>query len=186
MDLLFKNPTYFFQTYFAFSLPEFLITFALVLAVHILLCRKRFSHWLPRLAFILVSSFYFTILIGITLLNSNRSDRYELALNPLNNISNLFNDSTRIHELRAVKSNTVFFVPCGILSAVYFKRRKLLYSVLFGAALSVTIEVFQFALHRGCAETMDVICNTLGAVIGALITVLILLIINKLHNKRGS
>lgn len=185
MDLLFKNPTYFFDTYFSFSLPEFLITFALVLAIHILLCRKRFSHWLPRLAFILVSSFYFTILIGITILNSNRSDRYEIALNPLNNISKLFNDSTRTHELRAAKSNIVFFVPCGILSAIFFKRRKLLYSVLFGAAVSLTIEFIQFALHRGCAETMDVICNTLGAAIGAATTIIILYIINQFQKRRS-
>lgn len=185
MDLLFKNPTYFFETYFSFDPLEFIITFVIVLAVHILLCRKRFSSLWARVVFIIISSLYFSVLIGITLLGAGREDKQLLALDPIKNFSDLFRDDiTRTHQLRAIKSNTVLFIPCGILSAVYFKRKKVLFSVVFGFALSFVIELLQFVFSRGCAETMDVVCNTLGAAIGAAITALIILIINKSREKR--
>lgn len=185
MDLLFKNPPYFFETYFSFSPIEFIITFIIVLAVHILLCRKRFSNIWARVVFIIISSLYFSVLIGMTLLGKLRDDEQLLSLDPIKNISDLFrSDLMRTHQLRAMKSNTLLFIPCGVLSAVYFKRKKILSSIVFGATVSVIIELVQFVLHRGCAETMDVICNTLGATIGALITILICFIINKFSKRK--
>ena len=183
MDLLFKNPPYFFKTYFNFSPLSFAISFIVIFVIVFLICRKRFSSLRTRLLFAIPASLYGALLICITL-NVNRSDTQGLILNPIENVQALFTDM-RVHQLRGMQSNIVFFIPCGVFSAIYFKRKKLLFSFLFGAALSVSIEALQFVFRRGYTETMDVICNTLGATIGAAITIIILFIINQLQ-KRGS
>ena len=58
--------------------------------------------------------------------------------------------------------NILFFVPFGILLPV-----KRLWIVLFtAAAFSIVIEVTQYIGGYGLAELDDVICNSLGAMIG--------------------
>lgn len=72
---------------------------------------------------------------------------------------------------RSMLMNVFLFVPIGLtvpfvlLDKVY---KKVACSVLFGFGLSVGIEVIQFAFGLGRAEVDDVICNTLGTVIGSL------------------
>lgn len=183
MDLLFKNPPYFFKTYFNFSLPAFAISFVVILVILLVLCRKRFRSRAIRVLFAIPASLYGALLICITL-NVNRSDTQGLILNPIENFRALFTEM-RIHQLRGMQSNIFLFIPCGVFSALHFKQRKLLFSILFGAALSVLIEVLQFVFRRGYTETMDVICNTLGAAIGAATTIFILYIINQLQKRRS-
>lgn len=179
MDLLFKNPHYFFETYFDFSPMAFGMSFAVLFVIILLLCRKRFRSLRTRLLFSISASLYGALLICVTL-NVNRSDTQGLILNPIDNIQALFT-GMRIHQLRGIQSNIFLFIPCGVFSALYFKRRKLLFSILFGASLTVSIEALQFVFRRGYTETMDVICNTLGAAI----TIFVLYIINQLQKRRS-
>lgn len=183
MDLLFKNPPYFFKTYFNFSPPAFAISFVVILVILLVLCRKRFGLWRTRVLFAIPAALYGALLICITL-NVNRSDTQGLILNPMENFRALFT-AMRVHQLRGMQSNIFLFIPCGVFSALYFKQRKLLFSILFGAVLSVSIEVLQLVFRRGYTETMDVICNTLGAAIGAATTIFILYIINQLQKRRS-
>ena len=183
MDLLFKNPTYFFETYFAFSPIEFLVVFLCCCVVLGLLCFKRFHSKTGRIIFVVISSLYLATLIGVTLLNTNRIEMQSLNLNPVNNIKELFGES-RVHQLRGCISNILFFLPLGILGAIYFRKHKIILTVITGSAISVVLEILQYTLHRGCAETMDVICNTLGALLGASATVFISFIINRNYNAK--
>lgn len=67
-------------------------------------------------------------------------------------------------------ANVFLFVPFGVLVGVLFGRRRWAWAVALGCAASATIEGLQFALLPGRFGTVDdVIANTLGAIIGALI-----------------
>ncbi|WP_374854732.1 VanZ family protein [Herbiconiux liangxiaofengii] len=67
-------------------------------------------------------------------------------------------------------ANVAMFVPLGLLLGVLLGPRRWGYAILIGFALSSTIELLQFALLPGRYGTVDdVIANTSGAVIGALL-----------------
>lgn len=63
--------------------------------------------------------------------------------------------------------NVVVFVPLGLLLGSLLRvKGSWLMALLFGLCFSVSIEVMQFVLKRGFAETDDVMHNTLGCFIG--------------------
>lgn len=173
MDLFFKNPQYFFETYFSFSLTGFLIAFLCFAIIIYFLCRKRFEKRAFKWIFIVLSSGYLAMIAGITLLNTNRGVIAQPNLNPLYNIREIFGING-VHQVRGCLSNVLLFVPFGVLSAVFFVDKKFRNSLISAIIISVAIEALQFIFHRGCAETMDVICNVSGAVIGALVTIRII------------
>ena len=79
--------------------------------------------------------------------------------------------------------NIVLFIPIGILLMMLLKcKHKLFFSVAASLYLSSTIELIQLITHRGLFEFDDIIHNTLGAFIGAVIYVFISSIIN-INNK---
>ncbi len=66
-------------------------------------------------------------------------------------------------------ANVVMFVPLGLLVGVLFGRRYWAWAIALGCAVSALIELLQFLLLAGRFGTVDdVIANTLGALIGAL------------------
>ena len=74
--------------------------------------------------------------------------------------------------------NVFLFVPLGLsLPFVYSgtTRKRVLFTVLTGLLLSVTIEAIQYFVHFGMTETDNVICNTLGTVFGSCAYLLTLL-----------
>ena len=183
MDILFKNPTYFFETYFDYSLVDFLVVFICCCIIISILCLKRFHSKIGRIFFVIVSSLYLATLIGVTILNANRVEMQSLNLSPITNIKELFGVMS-IHQWRGCLSNVLFFIPFGVLGAIYFRKRRIVFTVLSGLVVSIVLEVLQYLLHRGCAETMDVICNFLGTFIGAVFTVGIIGLINKMKTQQ--
>ena len=76
--------------------------------------------------------------------------------------------------LRSCFMNVILFYPAGLLAGgawmlrgLVWKRVVLLAAVGFG--VSVSVEVLQYFLLLGLAEVDDVIHNTLGMVIGAVV-----------------
>ncbi|QGU03199.1 VanZ like family protein [Corynebacterium kalinowskii] len=63
--------------------------------------------------------------------------------------------------------NMVLFVPLGILA--YHLLRDVRRTVLLGLAISFTIEMLQYVFALGISDTDDLILNTLGAFIGAML-----------------
>ena len=51
-------------------------------------------------------------------------------------------------------------------------RRRVILVVAIGLALSTAVEYIQYRFSLGMAETDDVICNTLGALVGSLSVIL--------------
>jgi VanZ family protein len=73
-----------------------------------------------------------------------------------------------------VIANIVGFIPLGMILGVYFafghsRSRTILYATLVGGFLSFIIEVLQAFIPRRVSGTTDIITNTLGALIGAVV-----------------
>ncbi len=68
--------------------------------------------------------------------------------------------------------NVVLFVPLGLAMPFICKKSSLLKASLTGLSISFIVEFVQFFIGRSC-ETDDLICNTLGAVVGYLLYLLI-------------
>ena len=60
--------------------------------------------------------------------------------------------------------NVLMFVPVGVCCKNLIKHKYVMFVV--SVALSLFIEINQFVFRRGVFEIDDVICNTIGALIG--------------------
>ena len=74
--------------------------------------------------------------------------------------------------LRTLWMNVLLFVPGGLLLAALWPDKwprwvSIPLTVLALLALSVGVETMQYRYGLGCAEADDVLCNTLGAMLGA-------------------
>ena len=89
---------------------------------------------------------------------------------------------------RSLIMNIYLFIPLGITLPYIISgstRKRLLLTAVFGSLLSVVIELIQYLSSLGMAELDDVICNTLGILIGCIAYPLSLLWKN-LFSKRSS
>ena len=69
-------------------------------------------------------------------------------------------------------ANVLLFVPLGIVASLAFSKRQWWQIGLFGLLVSVCIELGQLVfLHSRVASLQDVVTNTSGAFIGALLAV---------------
>lgn len=85
--------------------------------------------------------------------------------------------------------NFVLFVPVGFLLGVVFRHMTWRKVLLTGACLSMSIEILQLILQKGCCDFNDLLFNTLGCMLGYGIFRLVemtysLLMIQKLVNDR--
>ena len=65
----------------------------------------------------------------------------------------------------------MLFIPIGLMVSALIKRPWL--AVLIGVLMSAAIEVTQLLTHRGLFEFDDIIYNSVGAVIGFLLFLLL-------------
>ena len=63
----------------------------------------------------------------------------------------------------------VIFIPFGLYVSLFSKNKKILKTVIFAFCISLFFEVFQLFTLLGGGSTKDIITNTFGALIGALI-----------------
>ena len=73
-----------------------------------------------------------------------------------------------------ILANVALFVPVGLLLALAWPRLRLWQTVLIGALMSVLIETVQGVMPSRFPTLSDVIANTTGTLIGALIVTIIL------------
>jgi len=79
--------------------------------------------------------------------------------------------------LRSNFMNVILFYPSGLLTASLLPKKwpwwfRIILIVLLFAGLSVAIEYFQYSYGMGRAEIDDVIHNSLGALIGASVSLI--------------
>ena len=101
--------------------------------------------------------------IGLLWVSENQRVR-GLSLVPLND---LWESSSLFTQVFGYGGNFAFFVPFGVL--VYLLNGRIGLTTLFGAGVSLLIEVSQCAFQLGFSDIDDFLFNTLGAAAGACI-----------------
>lgn len=80
--------------------------------------------------------------------------------------------------------NEVVFVPIGVLLAIAFKQMTWWKALLIGCSISITIETLQFWFMKGFSELDDVMHNTVGCLIGYVMSVTFVYGKIKIQNHR--
>lgn len=105
---------------------------------------------------------------------SRKVGTYDIVLVPFSALSEAKKEPERY---RSMLMNVFLFFPLGMACANAFSdkmkmRRRVILVVAIGFALSTAVEYIQYRFSLGMAETDDVICNTLGALVGSLSVIL--------------
>lgn len=107
------------------------------------------------------------LILCVTLRYRTEQD-YSVSMVPFSLLYHSFSDSVVFMSLAL---NIVMFIPYGLFGCSLFRctsKRSAIIFIVSGVALSVLIETAQFFLSIGNTEIDDVICNSLGLVIGFL------------------
>lgn len=184
MDLFFKNTPYFMSVYLDFPLWKYLITVAVCYSLLHLFLYFIVKATLRKTIFLsIVFSLYCALLIGMTLLGSNRSGVTGIIADPFYGIKKVILEGN-VHFLRGMLSNILFFVPCGVFYRTLNYKYNFIKGLFFSLLISVSLETFQYILSVGYFETSDIFCNVVGMLVGMGITELGFLFINNLKNKK--
>lgn len=81
--------------------------------------------------------------------------------------------------LKETALNVAAFVPVGFLAYIVAEKARFLKAVLSGLAVSMLFEFLQFVMKNGLCEVRDIINNTAGALLGAVLGVICVIIIKK-------
>lgn len=112
-------------------------------------------------------------LFFITILRRERGAGYSVLLVPFYSWR-LYFSGVEQEALRSNLMNMILFMPFGILTFLFMPLhwnigKRMLVLAASACALSIIIEISQYLLQCGSMETDDVINNTLGAVVGAML-----------------
>ncbi|MCC2255192.1 VanZ family protein [Ruminococcus sp. CLA-AA-H200] len=141
------------------------ILIALLMANVLLAASRKFINirWRKLLVQLNILLAYLSTIFSFTVLA--RMDRYcrEIVVIPFYSIYEMliFEDFT---FFIGVILNVLMFVPVGVCCKNLIKNKYVMFVV--SVALSLFIEINQFVFRRGVFEIDDVICNTIGALIG--------------------
>jgi len=116
---------------------------------------------------------YLTFILIETLLNRTTGGNYELV--PFWSYTAAINGATYLWK--EIILNYLLFIPLGFFMEVRIKKSFRVWAI--GVCLSLMIEVSQLIFKRGLFEFDDIIGNSLGCVIGAIIGVIILKLVQK-------
>ncbi len=184
MDLFFKNAPYFVSVYLDFPLWKYLITVVICyILLHLLIYCVAKASLKKTIVLSIIFSLYFALLIGMTLLGSNRIGVTGIIADPFYGIKKILFESN-VHFLRGMLSNILFFVPCGIFYRLLDIKYNVFQGLLYSALISVVLEILQYVLSVGYFETSDILCNVVGMMVGMGITEFIIMYISKIKNKK--
>lgn len=139
------------------------------------ICRRTILISLTLVVYILLLFFY--IVLG-----RRSHDFYNISLDLIEPYKLLFQNGTFLNY-REVVMNIISFIPIGFLIGCIANRLKILKATAVAFSFSLLCEFLQFAMRNGYSEVKDVINNTFGAFLGALLCVIILSIIKKKGGK---
>jgi glycopeptide antibiotics resistance protein len=110
---------------------------------------------------------YVALICDLALFQFPAKQRPAPNLVPLRSIAHDLSSGSRRALVVNFVGNIVAFLPMGALPPLIFRSRTRLWHVLlFSLALSLTIEVSQYASGRRVPDVDDLILNTLGGAIG--------------------
>lgn len=142
---------------------------------------KKQNNFIVGIAFVLwvVIALYPSVLIRAG------GETRELVLEPFRSLK-LYFDTGYEEWIRVIVMNIAMFYPLGCVYACFNKNKKTKPWMFFVFAFlfSFVIETVQYAFSLGVSETDDLINNTLGAVLGYLVTYLFYKLLNKSGEKQ--
>lgn len=160
---------------FIYSRPLWLVVFVLLLLTVLwsrgeVWCsnqRRRTVRWkLGNLALLAVS---FLFIAWVTLLRREPMAEPVVILRPFATFDRI---AEQPEYIRTMVMNAALFLPLGLSAAGLLPHRwhplaRILPALLLGAAVSCGVEHLQYLHLLGTVEADDVICNSLGALMGA-------------------
>ncbi len=160
-----------FRYIYRMSIPSTIIVLILVCCLWSIITRK-FKSVQKENVWKFINAFFFILwivcVVHMTLFS--RSSRMEINLIPFHFIT----DTIKIGNEEIFRTgwmNIILFVPGGMLLSYVINKPKLLNNtlqIIFLMLFSILIEVLQWHYQLGVVETDDVICNTIGAIIGVI------------------
>lgn len=154
------------------------------------LIRSKYKNISIPLSYKLGSIFlliYLCFMFQITLCNRETGSRNSINIIPF---LNFYHWTGELNESRILYAflNCLLFVPFGFLIS-YFKShyqsgQMLLLITSKCFLLSVVIELIQLITSRGFFETEDLICNTVGGMIGCILFTMLLQVFPKIRLKQ--
>lgn len=118
--------------------------------------------------------FYIGFIIYTTLLCREPKDYREYNFQLFWSYQRFFDDVQP--QGQQILLNILFFIPFGVLvpfCVVGSRKQQLVFTVILGCLLSGTVEFLQLLCKLGFAEFDDVFDNTMGAVIGAVVVLML-------------
>lgn len=161
---------YIFGKFYGLSLQKvsmyMLLLIFLWLLIQFIVVDKMHQRILWKCVNILGSIGMIAVILVVTL--TSRENVSELVLLPFASLA-----EARIQPeiYRSMFMNIFLFFPLGLTLPFALPEKwgkKALIAILFALFFSMNIEFLQYCFHLGCAETDDVLCNTLGCAIGTI------------------
>ncbi len=134
----------------------------LVILVTAMLWKGKKTGLRYGVAFLIIE--YIALLLYFAVFMWRGTDKYEYLLTPFWSYRVAFCGTTVLAQ--EIAMNIAVFLPVGFLVGLAIKNTTWKRVACIGLGVSLTIEVLQLILKRGCCETDDVINNTLGSLIG--------------------
>ena len=85
------------------------------------------------------------------------------------------------YDYKELVGNILIFVPLGMYISVVVRKFNLVAAFVAGFTLSLIYETVQYELICGAADVTDVLMNTLGALIGAILYLILKALFRKKH-----
>lgn len=133
-----------------------------------------FLFWKTRKLSISLLIPYIALLFVTTVITRTARSTAQYEFTPFWTLEAYFS-GTSYDVIQQVAANIIMFFPVGILFPPLVKKK----TILYGFLISCFIELCQLILHRGLCEVDDIICNTIGVVLGYAIYILIVKIKGK-------
>lgn len=160
---------------FIYSRPLWLVVFLMLLLAVLwsrwdeLAAADKSRRWKWKLLNLAVLPVSLLFIAEVTLLRREPMAESVVILQPFATLARI---AEQPEYIRTMLMNAALFMPLGLGVAGLFPHRwpaavKIVPALLIGAAVSCGVEQLQYLHLLGTAEVDDVICNTLGALMGA-------------------
>ena len=145
-------------------------------------CRSRkMKNWQKVVAWLCVAGYVFAILYKTVLIRS-AADVYNYIFLPFWSYAAIIDGRETLIKEHIL--NVALFIPLGAFLWSSLKQKLWWKALLFGCAVSISIEILQLLLKRGLCELDDVFHNTLGCLIGYGIISLMALLWRKVTDSK--
>ena len=143
---------------------------SLVLVIRGCVLHRDSMNWLPTAAF---AAFCVLIAYGTVIMRQG-TESTSIVMEPFQRLKEAL-ETGNPEELNHDLTNMLMFIPLGLLLPLMNRKvfNKASFAFLFGMVVSTLIESVQLLFRLGECDINDIIANTLGAVVGYLICVIV-------------